>query len=182
MYDTLAVVDLQNHHYLTKHYPVAPRVRRPRDGDLTEEPIARRARATVDWVERENPEVIASNSLLEPVVGEDFDDDLAYVMSEHADQQEPTESQKRELLKIHRGLGHPQPNELGRALRNAGAKRHLIRWAIHELRCPVCESRVKPVARRASALPRSSVFNQVVGVDLVDFSDLGIQMTLMNVV
>ena len=39
-------------------------------------------------------------------------------------QDEPTERQKRELLKIHRGLGHPQPNELGRALRNAGVKRN----------------------------------------------------------
>eukprot|EP00973_Karenia_brevis_P029994 4135140-Karenia_brevis.AAC.1 len=38
---------------------------------------------------------------------------------------EPTESKSRELLKIHRNLGHPQPRELARALRNAGAKRHM---------------------------------------------------------
>eukprot|EP00973_Karenia_brevis_P067529 9394181-Karenia_brevis.AAC.1 len=60
---------------------------------------------------------------------------------------EPTESQKRELLKIHRTLGHPQPRELARALRKAGAKRHIVRWVLKELRCPICEARVKPLTR-----------------------------------
>ena len=127
--DTLAAVDLANHHYLSQNYPLATRRRRPRDGDLSEEPIARRARARVDNVEAVNPETTVSpeTDMLEPAVGEDLDDDLAYVVADDSDRQEPTEAQKRELLKIHRGLGHPQPNELGRALRNAGVKRHLIR-------------------------------------------------------
>ena len=38
------------------------------------------------------------------------------------------------------------------------------------------------MAKRPSALPRSLKFNQAVGVDLVEFDDLGIQMILMNVV
>ncbi len=38
------------------------------------------------------------------------------------------------------------------------------------------------MAKRPSALPRSLKFNQVVGVDLVDFDDIGIDMILMNVV
>ena len=50
------------------------------------------------------------------------------------------------------------------------------------MRCPVCESTVKPIAKRPSALPRSLAFNQVIGVDLVELDDLGIQMTLLNVV
>ena len=50
------------------------------------------------------------------------------------------------------------------------------------MRCPVCESRVKPIAKRPSALPRSLAFNQVIGVELVEFDDLGIQLTLLNVV
>ena len=127
--DTLASVDLANHYYLSEHYPVAGRRRRPRDGDLAEEPIARRARAAVDAVEAEDPAVIINpgSALLEPAVGEDLDDELENIANEDQDRQEPTDNQKRELLKIHRGLGHPQPNELGRALRNAGVKRHLIR-------------------------------------------------------
>ena len=112
---------------------------------------------SIDLARDEAPE-------LEPAVGEDLDDDWSR-LAEASDHTEPTEKQKRELLKIHRGLGHPQPNELGRALRNAGVKRHLIRWATHELRCPVCESRVKPLARRPATLPRTLKFNQVVGVD-----------------
>eukprot|EP00973_Karenia_brevis_P012617 1711650-Karenia_brevis.AAC.1 len=73
---------------------------------------------------------------------------------------EPIESQKWELLQIHRNLGHPQPRELARALRNAGAKRHVVRWALKEVRCPICESRVKPLIRRPGALPGSMKFNR----------------------
>ena len=101
-----------------------------------------------------------------PCPGEDLDDEVEELADADAD--EPTERQKRELLEIHRGLGHPQPNELGRALRNAGVRRNLIRWATQEMRCPVCESRVKPLARRPAALPRTLKFNQVVGIDLVE--------------
>eukprot|EP00973_Karenia_brevis_P080304 11139168-Karenia_brevis.AAC.1 len=86
---------------------------------------------------------------------------------------EPTDSQKREVLKIHRNLGHPQPREFVRALRNAGAKRHIVRWALRELRCLICESRVKPFTRRPGALPRSMKFNQVVGCGLFEFSEFG---------
>eukprot|EP00973_Karenia_brevis_P084288 11697704-Karenia_brevis.AAC.1 len=73
---------------------------------------------------------------------------------------EPTNLQKWELLKLHRNLGHPQPREMARAVRNAGAERHIVRWALKELRCPSCESRVKPLTRRPGALPRSMKFNQ----------------------
>ena len=61
---------------------------------------------------------------------------------------EPTESQRRELLKIHRKFGHPAPRDLARALKHAGAKRHPIRWTLKELRCPICEARVRPDTRR----------------------------------
>ena len=75
--DTLASVDLANHHYLSHYYPTVGRRRRPRDGDLSEEPIARRARAAVDAVEAENPEVTVNpgSALLEPAVGENLDDE-----------------------------------------------------------------------------------------------------------
>lgn len=112
--------------------------------------------------------------------GEDIDDEVQKLADADAD--EPTERQKRELLKIHRGLGHPQPSELGRALRNVGVKRNLIRWATQEMRCPVCEARVKPLARRPATLPRTLQFNQVVGVDLVELKELGLDIVLCNCV
>ena len=71
---------------------------------------------------------------------------------------------------------------LGRALRNAGVKRNLIRWATQEMRCPVCEARVKPLARRPATLPRTLKFNQVVGVDLVELKELGLDIVLCNCV
>ena len=47
----------------------------------------------------------------------------------------------RELFRQHRNLGHPQPTELARALRLAGARREAIRFVLKELRCPTCEAR-----------------------------------------
>ena len=87
------------------------------------------------------------------------------------DDEEPTGRQKTELFRIHRNLGHPTPQDLGRALKHAGAKRNLIRWAVKELRCPVCEARVKPAARRPATLPRCMRFNETVGMDPVEFSE-----------
>eukprot|EP00973_Karenia_brevis_P004443 609659-Karenia_brevis.AAC.1 len=60
---------------------------------------------------------------LNDAVGEDIDDEQEDAKQD--DYMEPTNLQKRELLKIHRNLGHPQTRELARALRNAGAKRHI---------------------------------------------------------
>eukprot|EP00973_Karenia_brevis_P082202 11396201-Karenia_brevis.AAC.1 len=61
---------------------------------------------------------------LNDAVGEDIDDEKED--AEQDDYMEPTNLQKRELLlQIHRNLGHPEPRELGRDLRNAGAKRHI---------------------------------------------------------
>ena len=37
-----------------------------------------------------------------------------------------SEREKRELFRQHRNLGHPQPTELARALRHAGARREAI--------------------------------------------------------
>ena len=172
--DLLAEDDLANHYLLSQNYPV----RRRMPGDEPEEPIARRARHTVQDIKEVDTDRLIGT--LEPSIGEDLDDEIDKIAD--TDQDEPTERQKRELLKIHRGLGHPQPNELGRALRNAGVKRNLIRWAVRDMRCPVCESRVKPLARKPSSLPRTLKFNQVVGVDLVEFKEMGLELIMINIV
>ena len=61
---------------------------------------------------------------LQPAEGEDIDEAIDESVGDNT---EPTEPQKRELLKIHTILGHPSPRDLARALKHAGAKRHLIR-------------------------------------------------------
>ena len=73
-----------------------------------------------------------------------------------------------ELFRQHRTLGHPQPTELARALRRAGARREAIRFDFKELRCPTCEARPLPLAPRPGMMPRCLRFNQCIGVDLVD--------------
>ena len=79
-----------------------------------------------------------------------------------------SEREKRELFRQHRNLGHPQPTELARTLRHAGARREAIRFALKELRCPTCEARPLPLPLRPGMLPRCLSFNQCIGVDLVD--------------
>ena len=135
---------------------------------------------TTDAEELPEGDTIKASELLEPAVGENLDDEVEAALED--DYEEPTESQKRELVKIHRTIGHPPKNDFGRALRNAGVKRNLIRWAVKELRCPVCESRVHPPAKRPGALPRSLRFNETVGVDLVEFIDNGFDKILANMV
>ena len=79
-----------------------------------------------------------------------------------------SEREKRELFRQHRNLGHPQPTELARALRHAGARREATRFVLKELRCPTCEARPLPLPHRPGMLPRCLRFNQCIGVDLVD--------------
>ena len=75
-----------------------------------------------------------------------------------------SEREKRELFREHR----PQPTELARALRHAGARREAFRFVLKELRCPTCEARPLPLPPRPGMLPRCLRFNQCIGVDLVD--------------
>ena len=114
------------------------------------------------------------------VSGEDLDEEPAVDLSE--DFRLPTVAQQQELLKLHRNLGHPPPNEFGRALRHAGAHRNVIRWAVRDMVCPACEGRAKPSAKRPGALPRCLRFNQVIGADLVEFNDGQHRRILLNVV
>ena len=161
--EVLAELDLSNHNHLIANYPSAS------TGVSSE---------SIPLQEVDEDTTVTAGELLRQPGGEEFDSDT----EEEDDHTAPTEKQKREIFKIHRGLGHPPPNDLGRALRHAGMKRHLVRWAVKELRCPVCEARVKPAAKRPGALPRCLKFNQVVGIDLVEFQDVGLDKILANMV
>ena len=69
-----------------------------------------------------------------------------------------SEREKRELFRQHRNLGHPQPTELARALRHAGARREAIRFVLKELRCPTCEARPLPLPPRPGNVTTLSTF------------------------
>ena len=130
--EELCDFDERNHVYLSCNYPYVNPV-----PDTTYEEPPEGTTTSLGERPREEP----SGEELEDIVdGPDSDD-----------YKTPTAVQQRELLKLHRGLGHPQPNDFGRALKYAGVHRNLIRWAVKELRCPVCEGRVQPAARRPAA-------------------------------
>ena len=69
-----------------------------------------------------------------------------------------SERGKWELFRQHRNLGHPQPTELARALRHAGARREAVRFVLKELRCPTCEARPLPLPPHPGMLPRCLLF------------------------
>ena len=78
--------------FLTHHYPAGSRRRRREAGDVSEEPLAQRARAAVDQVKSVDTDRLAG--VLEPSPGEDLDDEVEKFADADAD--EPTERQKRE--------------------------------------------------------------------------------------
>ena len=86
---------------------------------------------------------------------------------EHEDDETETaralsEREKRELFRQLRNLGHPQPTELARALRHAGARQGGLRFVLKELRCPTCEARPVPLPPRPGMLPRCLRVNQCI--------------------
>ncbi len=159
--------DLWNHEFLSENFPAE-----------VSAPTEQRSGPALHPIQEGT--TITPSEALTQAVGEDLGDEVDACFED--DYKEPTEKQKREIFKIHRGVGHPPANDFGRALRNAGVHRHLIRWAVKEMRCPVCEARVKPAARRPGALPRCLRFNQVVGTDLMEFQGGCFEKILLNII
>ena len=79
-----------------------------------------------------------------------------------------SEREERELLRQHRNLGHPQPTELARALRHAGARREAIRFVLKEFRCPTWKFDHCHFHHVQACCHAVCDFNQCIGVDLVD--------------
>jgi hypothetical protein len=143
--EELCDIDLHGHNYLCEHFPLRSGTTKEAatsDSDqdttvpvtgsdsepssLSTEGVSERLQEPWDGRIVNPPEFLDA-----PAVGEDLGDEVEACMED--DYQDPTEEQKREVFKLHRNLGHPVPNDFGRALRNAGMRRHLIRWAVKEL-------------------------------------------------
>ena len=76
---------------------------------------------------------------------------------------------RREVYRLHRNLGHPDPAAFLRALRHAGAKPEIVQWVKHHFECPVCAAKRKPNLPRPGHLVRSLQFNDIVGIDTLFF-------------
>ena len=84
------------------------------------------------------------------------------------DEETPSPSQQRQLLRAQVNLGHPAIGEFCRALRNGRCRRSVFRWVKRYFKCPECEARPMPRTRLAAALPKCHRFNQVCGIDTVE--------------
>ena len=69
-----------------------------------------------------------------------------------------SEREKRELFRQHRNLGHPQPKELARAVRHAGARQEAIRFVLKEVRCHNVRSTTSTAASPSRNVATLSTF------------------------
>ena len=84
-----------------------------------------------------------------------------------------TEDEKKAVMKLHKGVGHPQKAEFIRFMRAARVKNEVVRWAAREFRCDVCEAQAHPKAARLATIPRSYQPNKLIGVDLIFLPEVG---------
>ena len=84
-----------------------------------------------------------------------------------------TEEEKSLVMKLHRGLGHPQKAEFVRFMRAARIRGEIIRWAYQEFTCPACQARSRPKAARPAAIPRTYQPGRVLGIDLIFLPEVG---------
>ena len=89
---------------------------------------------------------------------------------------------QREVMRLNRNLGHPGTESLVRALRHAGCKPEVIRWARHHFSDPVRAARARPKPPRPAVLPRALKFNQVIGSDLFFLEFKGEEYIFLNTV
>ena len=61
------------------------------------------------------------------------------------DEETPSPSQQRQLLRAHVTLGHPAIGEFCRALRNGRCRPGVVRWVKRYFKCPECEARTDAV-------------------------------------
>ena len=84
------------------------------------------------------------------------------------DEEIPSPSQQRQLLRAHVNLGHPAIGEFWRALRNGRCRRGVVRRVTRNFKCPECEARPMTRTRPAAALPKCYRFSEVCGIDTVE--------------
>ena len=103
----------------------------------------------------------------EPDLAEELDraDEVAEA---EVDEENPSPSQQRQLLRAHVNLWHPAIGEFCRALRNGRCRRGVARWVKRYFKFSECDARPMPRTRPAAALPKCYRFNQVCGIDTME--------------
>eukprot|EP00435_Cladocopium_sp_Y103_P050345 s671_g15.t1 len=84
-----------------------------------------------------------------------------------------TPQEKASVLKLHKGVGHPNLPDFVRFLKTARVKDEVIRWTAREFRCPTCEANPRPKPSRLASIPKSFQPGRVLGVDLIYIPEVG---------
>ena len=128
--------------------------------------VAQRLRDTADEELVSPLENFVADAHREPDLAEELDraDEAAEA---EVDEEIPSPSQQRQLLRAHVNLGHPAIGEFCRALRNGRCRPGVVRWVKRYSKGPECEARPLPRTRPA-ALPKCYRFNQVCGIDTME--------------
>ena len=74
------------------------------------------------------------------------------------------DSEKQDLIKVHKNLGHPDPNVLSQHLKLNGAEEHIVE-AAREYICDACVETSKFKHQRPAKLHEPREFNELVGID-----------------
>lgn len=79
---------------------------------------------------------------------------------------EATPREQAAVLKLHKGLGHPQLGDFIRFMKAARIRGEIIRWTYRSFRCEACEAKPNPKPSRLATVPRTYQPNKVLGIDL----------------
>ena len=88
---------------------------------------------------------------------------------------------RTEVMKAHRGMGHPHHDRFLRILRLGGASLATLGIA-KSFECSQCKEDVRPKPWRRAAPPRELEFNQVLGVDTVTIKHHDVSIKCLNMV
>ena len=124
-----------------------------------------------------------------------FEEDMQgrWILAEEDEEQEPPEAPEADLdlggerdmggavtsqeqaavLKLHKGLGHPQMGDFIRFMKAARVRGEIIRWTYKHFKCEACEAKPRPKPSRLASIPRTYQPNKVVGIDLFYIPGVG---------
>ena len=86
----------------------------------------------------------------------------------------------RNVLKLHRMLGHPPTRSLTRYLQQAKADGDWVECA-KELKCAYCKERERPRAVRVARIPQADAFNELVQMDVFQVQHKGATRKILTI-
>ena len=128
--------------------------------------FAQRLRDTADEELVTPLETFSAAAHREPELAEELDraDEAAEA---EVDEETPSPSQQRQLLRAHVNLEHPPIGEFCRALRNGRCRRRVVRWVKRYFKCPERETAdAKNLA--SSSFVKLFPFSRVCGIDAME--------------